>query len=432
MKIDDEYRCYIEAHKRECKKSALEINDAIIHSELNAGGNNYTHTLHIPKFFTQEDKQIFKGIVDQTYGIFTKVIHAYKKDKEVRALFPFSKELEELILLEPRYQSLIPICRIDIFYNEDTKDFYFCEFNTDGTAAMNENQRLNDFLSMHNIVQKDKRQYEYLELVNAWVRELFTLAKEDQKIPDYPMIAIVDFLDHAYLNELYVFQEEFKKAGCQCEVIDIKDLVYKDGRLYSKHTNRAIDLIYRRAVTSDILSHRDECLDFLQAVKEDAVCLVGAFQTQIIHHKEIMKLFFHPLIQKYLNEEEKAFIEKHCPATYELTSDLDLSNKDEWIIKPKDSYGAKGVWAGVDLKEEEWKKVVDQNRDKNYIVQKYITPYKTWNIDLARLDDFQKFTNMTGLYTFNGKFYGVYSRLSDSGIISSQYNERTIPTLFVL
>lgn len=51
MKIEDEYRTYIEQHMVESKMSALEINNAIIDSELNAGGNNYTHTLHIPKFF---------------------------------------------------------------------------------------------------------------------------------------------------------------------------------------------------------------------------------------------------------------------------------------------------------------------------------------------------------------------------------------------
>lgn len=90
MKIEDEYRTYIEQHMVESKMSALEINNAIIDSELNAGGNNYTHTLHIPKFFTQEDKKIFQEIVSVTYAIFEKVIQAYRKDEKVRALFPFS------------------------------------------------------------------------------------------------------------------------------------------------------------------------------------------------------------------------------------------------------------------------------------------------------------------------------------------------------
>ncbi len=52
-------------------------------------------------------------------------------------------KLEELILNRPTYYSPIPIARIDIFYNEKTGDFKFCEFNTDGTSAMNEDRKLN-------------------------------------------------------------------------------------------------------------------------------------------------------------------------------------------------------------------------------------------------------------------------------------------------
>ena len=68
---------------------------------------------------------------------------AYAKDEDYRRLFGFEPKLEELILREPTYDSPIPIARIDIFYNEETGDFKFCEFNTDGTSAMNEDRELN-------------------------------------------------------------------------------------------------------------------------------------------------------------------------------------------------------------------------------------------------------------------------------------------------
>ncbi|MBP3853326.1 MAG: hypothetical protein J6D18_02020, partial [Erysipelotrichaceae bacterium] len=138
MKREKEYKKYIESHFIESKKSALEIARAILHSELNAGSGVYTKTLHIPKFFSFRDKEIFEQIVQITYSVFSIVIEAYRKDEKIRALFPFDPRLEELILLPAAYPTPIPICRIDIFYDEDTKDFYFCEFNTDGTSAMNE------------------------------------------------------------------------------------------------------------------------------------------------------------------------------------------------------------------------------------------------------------------------------------------------------
>lgn len=425
---------YIDEHHIESKESALKTTMSIQASELNAGGPNYTRTLHIPKFYTQKDKKIFTSIVDTMYQIFSKVIKAYRNDEEIRKLFGFSKELEELILLKPRYDSLIPICRVDIFYDEKTKEFGFCEFNTDGTSAMNENKRLNDFLSLNNAFMALDTDFEIMELVNTWVDAFLKICQTDPKLGNMPNIAIVDFLDKAYLNELYVFERVFKEKGYQCEVVDIRSLEYRDHKLWSTKSGMQVDVIYRRAVTKDVMDNLELVKDFIDAIKADDVSIIGSFQTQLIHHKCINQVLLHPLMQKYLTQEEVAYIEKHLPKTYDLTKDVaDMikEDKDRWIIKPKDSYAAKGVWAGVDLNTEEWKNEVNHCTDKDYIAQEYITPYKTENIDLVNYDDYQMYSNLTGLYVYDGQFAGVYSRLSDSGIISTQYNEKTVPTLFI-
>lgn len=425
---------YIDEHHIESKESALKTTMSIQASELNAGGPNYTRTLHIPKFYTQKDKKIFTSIVDTMYQIFSKVIKAYRNDEEIRKLFGFSKELEELILLKPRYDSLIPICRVDIFYDEKTKKFGFCEFNTDGTSAMNENKRLNDFLSLNNAFMALDTDFEIMELVNTWVDAFLKICQTDPKLGNMPNIAIVDFLDKAYLNELYIFERVFKEKGYQCEVVDIRSLEYRNHKLWSTKSGMQVDVIYRRAVTKDVMDNLELVKDFIDAIKADDVSIIGSFQTQLIHHKCINQVLLHPLMQKYLTQEEVAYIEKHLPKTYDLTKDVaDMikEDKDRWIIKPKDSYAAKGVWAGVDLNTEEWKNEVNHCTDKDYIAQEYITPYKTENIDLVNYDDYQMYSNLTGLYVYDGQFAGVYSRLSDSGIISTQYNEKTVPTLFI-
>ena len=54
------------------------------------------------------------------------------EDEKYRKLFPFSKELEELILCDSGYSQPLPIARIDLFFNEDDFSFKFCEFNADG------------------------------------------------------------------------------------------------------------------------------------------------------------------------------------------------------------------------------------------------------------------------------------------------------------
>lgn len=431
----DRIKDWIIKNPVKAKESAVKINLKIKNSELNAGNGNYTRTLQIPKIFTHADKKAFERAVETTYGIFQKTIDAYRKDEKVRDLFPFDERLQELILLPVPYPIDIPICRIDIFYNEKTGDYKFCEFNTDGTSAMNENQRLNEFLEYNTPFHQAQLNTEYMELMDSWADKLLENYAQTPNAKQNPHIAMVDFLENAYISEFYRFEELFKKRGYSFEVLDIRDMEYKDGKLISKKTGQTIDLIYRRAVTRDVMDHYDEIQPFIQAVKDGNIVIEGAFQTQIVHHKAINQALMNDALRKYFTKEEKEFLDFHLPKTYDLTHEtvpMALEHKDQWIIKPKDSYAAKGVFAGVDLNEKEWAKVVEEFADKDYILQEYVVPYKSENVDLLISDEFKRYTNLSGLYTYNGKLAGVYSRLSESGIISTQYNEKMIPTLFLL
>lgn len=431
---------YVQAHMEESEKSAIRMEEYIKHSDLNAGGNNYTRTLQIPKIYDGKTVEHFSEIVKTTYGIFEKVIHEYLNNKDYRKLFPFSKELEELILLPSGYEEAVPVCRIDIFYNEENGDFKFCEFNTDGTSAMNENKVLDDILYMNNGWQhfESEAGSERFELVDSWIDAFMTTYHSAENAVEQPYVAIVDFLDKAYLREFYVFERHFRRKGIEAEVCDIRQMVYKDGKLHTP-TGHPVDVIYRRAVTSDIMNYYDEVLDFIQAVKDAKVCLIGAFRTQIVHHKSICQVLVHPMTKAVLTAEENEFIEAHLPRTEELDTVAEnggmeqiYDTKDDWIIKPMDSYAAKGVYAGVDYSHKEWKEIVESCMNQNYIVQEYCRPYQTKNISFGKKPyQFQLYSNLTGLYTYNGRFQGVYSRLSDGGIISTQYNEKTVATRYL-
>ena len=75
------------------------------------------------------------------------------------------------------------------------------------------------------------------------------------------------------------------------------------------------------------------------------------------------------MTQAVLTAEENAFIEAHLPKTEELDGVAERNgleqiyeDKDDWIIKPVDSYAAKGVYAGVDYSHKEWKRIVESCR----------------------------------------------------------------------
>lgn len=397
-------------------------------------------TLYIPKIFTEEDIANFKQLIKVLYGIFDKVIAQYRKDSVYRSLFAFPKELEDFILRTPQYRSNIPIARIDIFYNEETKDFKFCEFNTDGSSAMNEDRELNHALKLTLGYQKLAQSYQIqtLELFDSWVETSLRIYQETNDAKEHPYVAIVDFMESATNNEFEIFADCYRSHGAECEICEIRELKFQNGKLYGKG-GRPIDMIYRRAVTSDVIKYYEEVADFIAAVKARAVCLIGDFTTQIAHNKVLYQILHHPMTQEFLSEEERAYVKAHVPYTALMTADYlpydkMIANKDNYIIKPLDSYGSKGVFAGVEFENtDEWKKMVDTHRKEGYLVQEFCMPYQTKNIDFSKGadTDFIDVSNLTGLFVYDGEFQGIYSRVSRGKIISTQYSEIALPSIIV-
>ena len=394
-------------------------------------------TLFIPKLLTEDDVQVFQELVETLYGIFQKVIEEYYKNEGYRKLFGFSEELEELILRRPLYDSLIPMARIDIFYNEEDKSFKFCEFNTDGSSAMNEDRELNIAMQKTKAYQDFTKLYNLssFELFDSWVEEFIKIYDTYENKVEKPHIAIVDFIEKGNPTEFEVFAESFRKKGYTAEICEIRNLKYQDGKLISP-SRKKIDAIYRRDVTTDIMANLQDIEPFIQAVKEEKVCLLGEFKTQLVHNKVLFKLLHQEETQKLLTEEERAFIKRHVPYTVDLSNaDLEevLSSKDRWIIKPEDSYGSKGVFAGVSYTSSKWEELVKEHMEDSYILQEFHNPYRSINIDLFYNPEvkFEEYSNLTGLYVYNGKLKGVFSRASEGKIISSVHGERTIPTVLV-
>ena len=392
-------------------------------------------TLAVPKVFDAEIVADFKRIAETTHSILTKVIKQYIIDEGFRKHFDFSDEVNNLILTDAGYDCLLPVARVDIFYNEETGDFKFCEINTDGSSAMNEDRELNNALKITSVYNKLKDKYGFtaFEFFDSFVKDFEDIYSSFKNRKDKPNVAVVDFLDHGTVNEFEQFRLAFVKAGYNCEVCDIQQLAYRNGTLFSPSGMR-IDAIYRRAVTCDVMENIDKIGDFISAVKDCAVCLVGSFRTQVAHSKILFKVLSQRDVLTFLTDEERKFVDAHFPKTYELKSDntlLDLNqvykNKNSWIIKPVDSYASYGVHAGVECEtEDEWVGYVNEGLDNGYVIQEFVTPYVTKNTDF---DNEYDCSNLTGLFLYNGNFRGVYSRVSKTEIISTQYSEMTLASV---
>jgi len=400
----------------------------------------FVHTLFIPKMFSEEMFEYFQKSADTMYTILEKVIKQYEKDERYRALFGFDKRLEELILRKPLYECRLPVARIDIFFDENDYTFKYCEFNADGASAMNEDRELNIALSKTDAFNKFSQKYGVRanELFDSWVSEFVKIYNSSQNSVKNPNIAIVDFINGERNHEFEEFQRAFEKAGYSCEICEIRELSYNNGILCGK-SGKKIDAIYRRAVTCDIMDNYDDVQPFIKAVKDDAVCLIGDFRTQVIHNKIVFEVLHNPMTFEFLEESEVEYIKAHIPYTTKLTREVVEKNnvlfeKDKWVIKPQDSYASKGVYAGVEFdSDEEWQQKVTENVGGQYLLQEYCTPFETVNIDLLHNPhaQYRNYSNITGLFMYGGRLAGVYSRIAKNSIISTQYSEMSLPTIIV-
>jgi glutathionylspermidine synthase len=382
--------------------------------------------LYMPKIFSRRAWEFLQKAAHDICGILDKVTAQYLKDSDYRKLFPFEPELEELILTEAGYPRFLPIARLDIFFNEEDFSFKFCEFNADGASAMNEDREINNAIRTGDAFLEMSKEYklESFEFFDSWVKEFAQIYSTYNKKVENPRIIITDIMENSTPNEFLQFQKAFTKAGFDMDICDIRKLVYEGGVLKTPD-GKPVNAIYRRAVTCDIMEAKESVSAFLQAARDNAVCIIGHFRTQIIHNKAVYKILRMPETLNFLTEYEREYVLRHIPETFELNAktlqETDvLTNKNEWIIKPQDLYGSRGVFAGVDMAQADWETAVKESAGTGYLLQRFCTPYKSENLDFNgnTRPNFQAFNNITGLFVYNGKLQGIYSRAGLMGTIS--------------
>lgn len=436
-KYNDIYIKNINENLREHRKSYEQAID-YIHSSTAIYHDEYISFPYIPKMFTKDTVKYFEKVSNITHSILVKVIKEYIKNEEYRKLFNFDKKLEELILNGTGYESTLPIVRIDLFLNEKDNSFKFCEFNADGASAMNEDRELCNALKETLAYKEFTKKYELtdFELFYSLIEEIFNIYDTYKYKVDNPTIAIVDFLESATINEFKIFKSCFEKKGYKTIICDVRDLRI-DGQTLRTKDGENIDLIYRRAVTGEMMEKYEDATALTEAIKNNYACVIGGIRTQVIHNKIIFMILRSEETYRFLTDEEIAFIKEHIPYTVKLNEgnfDIEkiVENKDNYIIKPYDLYGSRGVYAGVDYSKKEYKRLIEENTNKGYLLQEYAKIYKTTNF-LIEDNEFKqdKFDNLTGLYIYNGKFKGIFSRQGREGIICSASGGISLPSMMI-
>ncbi|MGM0471202.1 MAG: circularly permuted type 2 ATP-grasp protein [Bacillota bacterium] len=391
-----------------------------------------------PLFFGREELAELKKVTVKLSSILTKVIEHYLHNPQFRSYFNFAPQLEELILADPGYSNPVPMARFDIFYY-DRGDYKFCELNTDGSSGMVKSNTLEELFTqaqaINDLAKQESYQFTYCELLDSWIDTMLDNYNEFAPEDDDPTVAIIDFDNLGMVSEFKYFKNLLEVRGYQVVIVDPRELEYRAGKLY--YQELVIDLIYRRAVTTDIMDHYFEVQDLLEAYCDQAVCIVGSFRSQIIHNKIIFALLHNKEQTDFLNDEERKFIKQYIPWTALVKGKQEeleyiKANQDTLVLKPLDAYGAQGVYIGCDLPQDKWQSAIEEVGEDRYLVQEFcpLPQIKVPRFSKSDLD-FQLFNYTQGLFMYNLEFAGLYTRADKEHIIASSTGCLTLPNLIV-
>jgi hypothetical protein len=337
-----------------------------------------------PHFYEPEQWAYLKRQTEILLGAFRKAHQACMVKSELRAQLDLEPYEEALFRLNIGYEVPWTTSRLDSFFNLDTLSLRFVEYNAETPAGMAyEDQLAEAFLDLEPM----KRFAEHYTIRSFPVRHsllasLLEIYKQFGGI-EQPQIGIIDWADVPTLNEHELCKMHFEENGVRTILADPRALEYRGGALWAGDFR--IDVIYKRVLCSELISRMGMDNPIVRAVSDGAVCMSNAFSAKLMAKKASFALLSDEINGDLFTDDERAAIELHIPWTRRVSErktvfhghTVDLlpfiaEHRDQFVLKPNDEYGGKGVIIGWESSAEEWYATLMQASTTPYVVQERV------------------------------------------------------------
>ena len=409
-----------------------------------------------PKIFDGPTIALLRDAAETMGRIMDKLTRAFREDEAFRDLFGLDPELARLCCLPTGYECEIPLARVDVFLDEETGDFQFCELNTDGSAGMVTTDEVTRAVRLTPTCAEFERRHpnvRWFDVCESWVDTLLETyrgwqgpagASAHPAEPRY--LAIGDYGESVIsTDDVDHFVEILQGRGVAASFVDVRDLrvaATGDGAEALVGPAGPIDCVWRRAVTGELFDKPCAGADALAGAAERGLaCVVGGYRTWPVATKTVFSILWGDAAEKYLDPDELAFVRAHVPETITLSPESDLARylgrKCDWIVKPADGYGGRGILAGLDADDDQWREAVEAAAAAGDVIQRYAPQYATPLIaggapaEGEDLLDATPANNMEGLYLFGGRFAGVFTRSGRANIIEYETSRFNLGCLVV-
>jgi len=351
-------------------------------------GNRPTCSFLRPHILDRRQYDEIKYVAETIADAFEKVANAALTDGQLMELLCMSPLEEEMARIDPGYTRLCVTSRLDSYITAN--GFCFLEYNAETPAGVGDQMQLEKLLFTLPPLQTFLAEHRHWlpQPHKALLHSLVKVYREWGGEVESPNIAIVDWPDVPTSSEFRVLKDYFIARGHDTVITDPTDLTY-DGNSLSVDGFR-IDILYKRVVIHEFLNRFDREHPLIRAYKDGKVCMANSFRSKLVHKKSGFAILTDPTYRHLFAESELELIRKHVPWTRLVTptittfrgAEWDLlslisKHREEFVLKPNDDYGGRGVLLGWEMNAEDWKAAITNALKKPYVVQERVNGLRT-------------------------------------------------------
>ncbi len=340
-----------------------------------------------PHFLTPDEYQCMRVACETLLGAFGRLFDAMLEEPALRAEAGLTALEEEAFAIDPGYRTPTPTGRLDSFLSHEPEGdptIHFVEYNAETPAGAGYEDMLGLSFFELPVMQQFQKQYSVTMLpLRQRVLDTLLAMHREARGHEPPTIAIVDWEDVPTTNEFDIFHEFFQEQGISSLITAPERMEYDGTTL--RADGKAIHIIYKRVLGSELLQRYGMEHPILYALRDGNVTMVNPFRCKPLHKKMSFALLSDERHADLYTAEQQAAIERHIPWTRRVEERhtlldgerIDLlpfivAHRDQFVLKPNDEYGGKGVVIGWETDAEAWQASVAEGLREPMIVQRKV------------------------------------------------------------
>jgi uncharacterized circularly permuted ATP-grasp superfamily protein len=230
-----------------------------------------------------------------------------------------------------------------------------------------------------------------------------------------------------------MFKAFFETEGVKTVICDPRALEFRRGKLYARGV--AVNLVYRRVLSSELLARGDETRALCDAYVAGAVCVVNSLRAKLLHKKMSFALLSDDRYQRLYTPAQRAAIRRHIPWTRRVRPELAeeiARRRESLVLKPNDEYGGKGVVLGWTVGQAEWETAIGVAMTQSYVVQEAVEiPRVSFPIAIDGLRYLDLAVDLDP-YLFDGRVGGFMTRVSAAALLNVTAGAGSVVPTFVV